>query len=145
MTQRLEDGEDPLALSEVFCQHVDGQVKALSDSLGARMEEAELPEMTKEDLKALEEEQKALIGNLTRREVMEYLYLFQTWYRDAMVFTETGQESRVLNRDQLARLRKAGQADYAGRIQAVEKAWLYIERNLNRSRVLRDLFCVLAP
>ncbi len=51
----------------------------------------------------------------------------------------------MLNRDQLARLRKAGQADYAGRIQAVEKAWLYIERNLNRSRVLRDLFCVLAP
>lgn len=145
MTARLAGGEDPLALSEAFCSHLDEQVQALTQRLQAAMREADQPEMTREDQKELAEQQEALLKNLTRRETMEYLYLFQTWYRDEMVYTETGDAARVLNRDQLDRLQNAAPADFGARMQAIEKAWLYIERNLKQSRVLRDLFCALAP
>ena len=75
--------------------------------------------------------------------MMEYLYLFEAWYRDVIAYANTGDGVHVLNRDQLNRLQQepAGKGD---KLAAIEQAWRYIERNLNIDRVFRDLFFALA-
>lgn len=51
----------------------------------------------------------------------------------------------MLNRDHIEELRKPIGGNHASRIAAVEKAWVYIMRNIMRDRVLRDLLFALAP
>ena len=100
--------------------------------------------MSKEDR---EEQDKALTAHaesLIRQDLMEYLYLFEAWYRDVLVFQATGDVARVLNRDQAARFER-GPVCAPSTLAAIEKAWVYIERNLNMDRVFRDLFFALAP
>ena len=45
----------------------------------------------------------ATVIGLVRRQVMEYLYLFAVWYRDAMVLEAGGPDEAVLNRDRVFR------------------------------------------
>lgn len=86
----------------------------------------------------------ALAEAIIRRDIMEYLYLLETWYRDELVYSTTGDEEQVLNRDQLERLRVAKGADYDQKFDAIEKARVYLERFLKEDRVFRDLFFVLS-
>lgn len=79
-----------------------------------------------------------------RRDIMEYLYLLETWYRDAMVFRATGALDHVLNRDEARRLAATPDADYGAKLGAIEQTRVYLERFLNEERVFRDLFFVLA-
>ena len=86
----------------------------------------------------------ARVAGLIRRQVMEYLYLFDVWYRDALVINATNDPGRILNRDHLDDLRRVNMAgDDGARIAAIEKARVYIERNLSMERIFRDLFFVL--
>ena len=64
--------------------------------------------------------------------------------RDVLVYSATGDAELVLNKDQLALLQSAGASGPEGKIGAVEKARLYLERFLNEERVFRDLFFALA-
>ena len=65
-------------------------------------------EVSKEDRERIEEEQMALVDALCRRDIMEHLYLFETWYRDALVYSATGDAAHILNRDREALLETAG-------------------------------------
>lgn len=141
---RLAAGEDPLAVSMMFTRHVSAALDAIKASL---KEEAgdEPPDASREDREESKEEQLATAEGLIRRDLMEYFYLFEAWYRDVMVLETTGDPERVLNRDHLEELAKPVGGDHAARLVAIETAWIYVQRNLVKDRVFRDLFFALAP
>jgi len=146
VTERLRTGEDPLTLSEEFVNHLKSEADAIKSALKAELEEEEeAVELSGEDAADQKKEQLALAEAMVRQTIMEYLYLLKTWYRDLLVYRETGQTEAVMNRDETAKMRPAVSEDMDAKLQAVEKAWVYIERNLNMDRVFRDLFFVLAP
>ena len=144
ITRRLAAGKDPLELSEEFTRHLSAQRDAIKASIKAEFDTPDAKEVSREDREALESDQIAFTESLIRREQMEYLYLLQTWYRDAMVFEATGDSDLVMNRDLVDQFTAPFGAQ-RDRLGAIEKAWLYIERNLNIDRVFRDLFFTLAP
>jgi DNA polymerase III subunit delta' len=142
---RLEAGDEPLAIAEEFTQFLqarkvegEARVREQSDPVDAK-------EMSKEDRERFKAEQEALVDALHRRDILEVLHLMETWYRDVMVMQATGDASRVLNRDQAARLKAASPEGVEGKIEALEKARIYLERFLSEDRVFRDLFFALAP
>ncbi len=141
---RLAQGEDPLGLSEEFIQHLRAQEAAIKATVKSELEVADAKESSKEDRDEQKQEQMALIEALIRRDLMEYLYLFKTWYRDALVFSGTGVSASVFNRDQMTHLQAEAPGGLERKLDAIEKAWRYVERNLSIERVFRDLFFVLA-
>lgn len=144
LSERLRQGEDPLALSEEFAGHLRAQSEALKAAIKADLEGEEPADMSKDDLEEQKKEQVALVEALVRRNLMEYLYLLATWYRDEMVFRVTGDAAKVFNRDHVRRFEAAPCPGEGDKLAAIEKAWRYIERNLSVDRVFRDLFFVLA-
>lgn len=145
ITHRLASGEDPLVLSEEFVSHLRAQKEAIEAAVKAEFENDETPDLSSEDSADQKKEQLALAEALVRRDIMEYLYLLKTWYRDILVYRATGDAARVLNRDHLERMRAVKGDGLEAKLGAVEKAWLYVERNLSMDRVFRDLFFALAP
>lgn len=145
VTLRLAEGEDPLTVSEVFVTQMKAEGDNIKASVKADLELSGAQDVSKEEREESKNEQMALIEALIRRDLMEYLYLLETWYRDVLVYTATQDERQVLNRDQVDRLATYDQRDVASKLGAIEKAWVYIERNLNVDRVFRDLFFALAP
>jgi DNA polymerase-3 subunit delta' len=144
MTKRLGAGEDPLVLSVEFSRHIKESEEALKTRLKAEQPSTEHHDASREELDEAKDQLDALAAGLIRRELMEYLYLLAAWYRDELVFTSTGHVRAVLNRDQVDRLRAHPGAHHEKKVQAIELAWVYIERNLNRDRIFRDLFFALA-
>ncbi|MCF6283648.1 MAG: DNA polymerase III subunit delta' [Candidatus Hydrogenedentes bacterium] len=144
MAARLRAGEDPLLRSGVFVSHLKEHMDNLKSSLKSELESGATDEGTREDLEDQKKEQDAYIEGQVRRDYLEYLYLFETWYRDAWVFDVTRDEERLLNRDQAAALAQYAGQEHSAKITAIEKAWVYIERNLSIDRVFRDLFFALA-
>ena len=145
VARRLHGKEDPMAVSEEFVAHLRSQAEMIKNKVKSEVEALDTEEASKEDLEEAKREQAALIEALVRHETMEYLYLFKTWYRDALVYRTTGNPAQLLNRDQEASFSDAGKGDIEAKLAALEKAWLYINRNLSTDRVFRDLFFVLAP
>ena len=78
------------------------------------------------------------------RDIMEYLYLLETWYRDELVWQATGDPMHLMNRDQVACLEAGASTDAQKKVAAIERARQYLERFINEERVFRDLFFVLA-
>jgi DNA polymerase-3 subunit delta' len=145
VVERLAKNEDPLALSEEFAAHLRSQEDAIKASVKAEANGGpEAGDFSREDVEEQKKEQVALVAALIRQDLMEYLYLLKTWYRDALVYRATGSTRHVLHRDQAERLAMEKDADMAARLGAIEKAWVYIERNLSMERVFRDLFFALA-
>jgi DNA polymerase III delta' subunit len=143
LANRLQQGADPLLAGGEFMQHVNACKEAIRTA--AREERAPAEELSKEDRDEQKEEIEAFIAAQIRRELQEYLYLFKTWYRDIAVYQVTGDSGHVLNRDRSSQLAAAAGLDISPRLEAIEKAWRYIERNLNVDRIFRDLFFALAP
>jgi DNA polymerase III subunit delta' len=144
MAVRLQRGEDPMLVSELFVAHLKEQTENLKASLKSELEGGEIDDGTREDQEEQKKEQAAYIEGQVRRDYLEYLYLFETWYRDAWVLDATQDEGRLLNRDQAGPLAQYAGQHHPTRITAIEQAWVYIERNLNIDRVFRDLFFALA-
>jgi len=145
LAARMAAGEDPLQLSEEFARHVKSAGEAIKAEVKSESDAAKLREMTQEEREAAKEEQDALIQMLTRRDLMEYLYLLQAWYRDELVLGATRESGRVWNQDAAARLQGQTPLEKQGRrLEAIDRARDYIERNLKLERVFRDLFFVLA-
>ena len=144
VTLRLAEGDDPMIVSEYFVTHMKAESDRIKAAVKAEFEEGDAQEVSKEDMEDLKNEQMALVEALIRRDLMEYLYLLETWYRDVLVYMATQDVKQVLNRDQVDRLTAQGRSDVAAKVNAIEKAWVYIERNLNIDRVFRDLFFALA-
>ncbi len=142
---RLTAGEDPLALSEEFASYISGQRGQFESQVKDTQNADELREMTKEDRERRKEEQQALVDALSRRDILEYLYLLETWYRDGLVLKATGDLALVFNQDQSAELQAMAPSASEDKLGAIEKARTYLERFLNEERVFRDLFFALAP
>ena len=145
LVHRLAQGFDPLALSEEFASHLKAQGDAIRAAVKAESEAPGAQDISKEDRDEYKNEQLAALEALIRRELMEYLYLLETWYRDEWVYRATGDRDKLLNRDQAERLEAGDSEDLEAKLGAIEKAWRYIERNLSVDRVFRDLFFALAP
>lgn len=145
---RLASGEDPMALSEEFVKHLRAQGEALRASVKAEADDDDsgvmLDDLSREEREEQKQQQLALAEALLRRDIMEYLYLFKTWYRDQMVLGAAGNPAHLLNRDHLGRLEAAASERIEAKLAAIDKAWRYVERNLSMERVFRDLFFTLA-
>jgi len=144
VTAQLARGADPLALSEEFAKHLASNREQIAAAVSAEMDAGLLPDATREDKEQLKAEETARVDAECRRDLMEYLYLFQTWYRDVAVCHAPGGRPYVLHRDQLERIESAEPTDLGPKIAAIEKARVYLERFINEGRVFRDLFFALA-
>lgn len=143
--EELAGGADPMAMSETFAAHVRQRQEALRAALKAEAEAQEEDDSQSANGEDAKLEQDAAVEAMLRRDLMEYLYLMLVWCRDEWVYRAAGGMQCVLNRDQAARLEKSPAAAGPTRLEAIDKAWLYIERNLSVERVFRDLFFKLAP
>ena len=144
ITKRLANGDDPIALAEDFAKRLELRRSQIESAIKADADPA-TADVSREDREENRKQQMALAEALIRRDIMEYLYLLDTWYRDELVYSTTRSDEQVLNRDQLERLREAKVADYDRKFGAIEKARIYLERFLNEERVFRDLFFMLSP
>jgi DNA polymerase-3 subunit delta' len=144
VARRLKAGEDPLLVGESFVGELKAQMELRKAALLSELEGDAPPDQSRDDLEDQKKEQAAFVEGQLRRDYLEYLYLFETWYRDAWVYTMTQDAQHVLNRDQIAALKQYDGHGYPEKLAAIEKSWVYIERNLNIDRIFRDLFFVLA-
>ncbi len=144
---RLHRGEDPLLVSEGFAAYL----KKVEDEIKAAVKAG--PDTDDEDgdsggedsdEQRSKEQLEAEVAGRMRKERYELVYLFQAWYRDEAVYAATNDASRVMNRDRIRELAAAGGANHAAKLEALDTAWLYLERNLSPGRVFRDLFFALA-
>ena len=142
--ERLIAGEDPMAVAEEFSQFLVTQKKTIEASVKEKTDAADSKEMSKEDREQLKEARLALVDAMCRRATMEFLYLLELWYRDVMVYAATGDVSRVLNKDRVDLLEATPKNDPTKKIDAIEKARVYLERFITEDRVFRDLFFTLA-
>lgn len=143
LTRRLGQREDPVALAEEFSKFLDGQRKQIEENVKAELgldKESE----SRDELERMKEERMAQLQARVKREILEYLYLLETWYRDEMVYRATGNAGAVMNGDQLERLKAGTSADAPAKIAAIEKARSYLDKFINEERVFRDLFFALA-
>lgn len=144
VVKRLAEGEDPLALAEEFTQYLTQQKAAIESSIKETIDPQSQKELSKEDREQAKEELLALSDALLRRDILEHIYLFETWYRDALVYSATGDTRAVLNQDQRELLESTPSSNEENKLRALDKARLYLERFLNEERVFRDLFFALA-
>jgi DNA polymerase-3 subunit delta' len=144
VTSRLAEGEDPVSLAEEFTKSLNDQRKQIEAAVAAEFDAGVPDDAGREDIEQLKEQQLALVQALFKRDVLDYLYLLETWYRDEMVYAATGQAECVLNRDQVDRLESRSSKDPGKKIAALEKAREYLDRFINEERVFRDLFFTLA-
>lgn len=144
IVERFQRKEDPLEVAEGFSGFLSAQKSHIEAVIKNEAEPVDAKEVSKEDRERMKEEQMALVDAMSRRNLLEFLYLLEMWYRDVLVFGATGDAARVLNRDRLALLEASDTSDPESKINAIEKARLYLERFLNEDRVFRDLFFSLA-
>lgn len=140
---QLASGEDPSALADEFAKALDAQRKHAEAALIAESEESS-EGMTREDKERIKDEQQAVIDALARRDIVEYLYLLETWYRDELVFAATKNPEQLLNSDHADHFRQGTSRDPGKKIEAIEQARHYLDRFISEDRVFRDLFFALA-
>jgi DNA polymerase-3 subunit delta' len=91
----------------------------------------------------------ALAGELAgdREDIQEALDILKTWYRDLLVFKETGRAEALINRDHAGDIgRLAGFTDVEGilrGIRAIDRAAAAIERNVNKPLTLETMVFTL--
>jgi len=142
---RLRDGHDPLALAEEFSGYLVSQRNALEAAANATDDPERTRELSREDREQLKEERAALLDAQSRHDILEVLYLFETWYRDCLIVAATGDTALAMNRDQAEALQASPDSGVPEKLAAIEKARIYLERFLTEERVFRDLFFALAP
>lgn len=91
----------------------------------------------------------ALAGELAgdREDIQEALDILKTWYRDLLVFKETGRAEALINLDHAGDIgRLAGLFDVKGillSVRAIERAAAAIERNVNKPLTLETMVFTL--
>lgn len=141
---QLRDGGDPVELAEEFAKNLEAQRKQIEAAIDAELKIDHDDAADVQDKQALRELRLAHTAAAIRRAILDYLFLWETWYRDEMVFAATANESKILNRDCLDRFRDRVSTAPDKKIAAVEKARYYLDRFVNEERVFRDLFFALA-
>ncbi|MFO7775146.1 MAG: DNA polymerase III subunit delta' [Candidatus Hydrogenedentota bacterium] len=146
VAEQIGDGKSPNELAESFMKRLEDLKKQVVSHVKANFQdEGSAEELTPEDRKHAEQREEAMVDALMRQEVLEHLYILETWYRDVLVYGATGEAKRVFNQDQMARLEaQPSIADTERKIEAVERARSHLNRFINEERVFRDLFFTLA-
>jgi DNA polymerase-3 subunit delta' len=144
LTRRLEGDEDPILLAEEFAGFLSDQRKSIEAEVNASLKLDDADERTQADLERIKEEQLALLNALVRRDILEYLYLLESWYRDQLIVGATGSTERVWNQDETERLEGTAPTQAGAKILAIENARVYLDRFVPEDRVFRDLFLRLA-
>ena len=144
LAHKLREGGDPSTLATDFAKAMAGEKDRIAAAVKAEFAEAATPDRTPEEREADEAAQEAKVSALASRNLLDYLYLLETWYRDEMVFGATGEASRCFNADQAEVLAKGVSSDAGRKIAAIEESRLYLERFIQDERVFRSLFFSLA-
>lgn len=147
VVHRLAKGEDPVAMAQEFAKYLAATKERAATAVKALADDSDgddLKSLAPEERECIKEEQQAQVDAQSRRDLMDCLFLFETWFRDQLVLEITGEDDRVLNRDQVDRLRANTGSDLLKKIEAINRTRTYLERFLNEERVFRDLFFVLA-
>ncbi|MCC6696563.1 MAG: DNA polymerase III subunit delta' [Candidatus Hydrogenedentes bacterium] len=144
LTERLANGDDPVIMAEEFAKFLDEQRKGIEAAVKVDSADNGSDEAGREEMERSKAERLAYLAALVKRDMLEYLYLLQTWYRDEMVFAATRDSAKVWNKDHLKRLEAAQSPNAAAKIRAIETARMYLDRFINEERVFRDLFMALA-
>ncbi|GMV99199.1 MAG: hypothetical protein AMXMBFR84_03380 [Candidatus Hydrogenedentota bacterium] len=144
LTESLAAGADPVLLAEEFAGRLAGMRKQHEADVNASLKSDDLDDYDKEEVDRIKEDRMAVLNALVQRDILEYLYLIATWYRDIGILSATGDMSRVWNRDQISRLEREGSPRVAEKIAAIERTRRYLDRYINEERVFRDLFFQLA-
>ncbi len=144
LAHRLAAGEDPVLVAEEFTQFLESQRKQIEASAKADVGYDEANELTRDELERTKDERLAQLNALVRRDIVEYLYLLATWYRDQWVYAETGDRTRVWNVDAIDRLASKPPTQVDAKLKAIEKCRYYLDRFIPEERVFRDLFLTLA-
>lgn len=144
ITRRLAEGYDPVVLAEEFADALEARRKQVKAEVDAQHKPEDPSILTPEELKELEDYCKAIAEAKYKGEVLDYLYLLETWYRDQLVYATVGEEKGMLNRDQMARLNHETSRDPGAKVLAVETARRYLDRHVSEERVFRELFFVFA-
>ncbi len=139
---RLNAGEDPVDLAETFTGLLEDNRKRIETTVKAELGLDKEEDLSRDELEAIKERRLADLNALVKRDMLEYLYLLETWYRDQLVLEATGDASKVMNRDRAADLGRS--SDPSAKIAAIEKARRLLDRYVNEERVIRDLFFALA-
>lgn len=141
---KLREGADPVELSEQFAKKLATQRKEIEAAIDAELNINSDETVGAEDKQALKDLRLAHTTAAVRRGILDYLYLLETWYRDEMIYAATHEESKILNQDHLDGFRDRVSTAPEKKIEAVEKARVYLDRFVNEERVFRDLFFALA-
>jgi len=142
LVDRLRSGESPMRVADLFKHHLDELKKTLEQDMVQPVTQ-DAAEIGKEDRARQVENDAARVQAAFKRSVDDYLYLFQTWYRDEMVLAAGGGAERVWNKDRMDAMQSPQAGSTPGRIRAIEQARTYLERYVNEDRVFRHLFVQL--
>lgn len=142
---RLAAGEDPLMVGELFAAHIQTTRKSIEETV-KNQSKSELEDNPEADSAQEKEVLDALITGLIRKELMDYLLLFDAWYRDQLVYSVFKDAGKLFNRDQSEILKAPPIASEKQimKLESINAAGKYIQRNLNAAKIFRDLFFVLA-
>jgi DNA polymerase-3 subunit delta' len=141
---QLAEGDDPIQLADEFSKYLADLRKQTEVSVKAELDVDSIAGGSTEDVQRLKEERLALLSAAIKRDILEHLFLMETWYRDELVYGALGNTDRVWNRDHVPRLQGALSSDPGSKILAIERARTYLDRFIPEDRVFRDLFLALA-
>jgi DNA polymerase-3 subunit delta' len=138
----LADRRDPLLVVREFL----GRLKKERDQIKESLGNEEIPVAGNADDFA--ERQEARHASIFRKELLSYLDLLRVWYRDVLVFAETGRDERLWNADSVQMVadlaERQGRTDIEQKVDAVARAQMLLEHNVNEERVFKELFFSLA-
>ena len=136
----LTQGMDPLVVVHAFV----GKLKEDRDRLKESFE-GDTPLAESEELA---ERREAYLASLWRNEVLSYLSLLRAWYRDVLVFAQTGSDEQLWNADQADVVAKQVQQctclEIERKLSAITHAETLLEHNIREEHVFRELFFSLA-
>ncbi|NUM56706.1 MAG: DNA polymerase III subunit delta' [Candidatus Hydrogenedentes bacterium] len=144
LVERLASGDDPVVMAEEFAAFLEDQRKQIEAAVKAEAASDAMDEQSRGDAESAKEERLALMAATVRRDIVEYLYLMQTWYRDVLVADATGGTGHVWNKDSKDGLGTSRGGDPGAKIVAIEQARVNLDRFIPEERVFRDLFFALA-
>lgn len=144
LVERLDSGDDPVIMAEEFAKFLDDQRKQIEAAAKADAANDAADDTGNDDGENAKDERLALLAAAVRRDIVEYLYLMETWYRDVLVTGATGGAGPIWNIDKKDGFGKSTGGDAGAKIAAIEQARVNLDRFIPEERVFRDLFFALA-
>jgi len=139
LVEKIATGTDPVVLAEEFSAFLNDQRKRIESAVKAESGS----DAQNEDAERAKEDRLAALAAIVQKDIVEYLYLLQTWYRDELVATTANGMDRIWNKDRRKSIGQSG-GDNAAKIAAIEEARVNLDRFIPEERVFRELFFALA-